>query len=53
MIRAEASEFMPQYAARGKKGRRALLRLLWARMEGATITQRAIDLQERNIRNGG
>ena len=52
MTRDKAQEFMPSYTTRGKKGRRALLRLLWSRVNGTPISQKAIDLQERSISNG-
>jgi len=52
MTRDEASEFMPQFERRGTSGRKALLRLLWKRLNGGIISQRAIDLQERAISNG-
>jgi len=52
MTRDEASEFMPMYTTRSTKGRKALLRLLWKRLNGGIISQRAIDLQERAISNG-
>ena len=44
--------FMPRYSRRGKKGRKALMKLLWSRINGTPISDEAIKLQERSIQLG-